>query len=164
MISRSLLAAWIRRLTWRYSWRRRERLRCNSIRLGSRFQRSGTGIRNYAVRSSVDGYAANLPASINPANANLGVGATNEFRWLSDALSTAQNGSLITLGASFADLTSPVSFRFYGWNAEGSVGTFSIDNVSFTGSSRNVPEPTIAALLGVGLAVCAAWRLRVSRT
>jgi hypothetical protein len=127
-------------------------------------QRSGTGIRSYAVRSSLDGYAANLPASINPANANLGVGPANEFRWLSDAVTTAQSGSLVTLGSSYADPTSPVTFRFYGWNAEGSAGTFSIDNVAFAGSTRNVPEPAAAALLALGLAACGAWRLRASGT
>jgi hypothetical protein len=126
--------------------------------------RSSTGIRNYAVRSSLDGYAANLPASINPANANLGVGPANEFRWLSDAVSTAQIGSAVTLGSAYADLTSPVKFRFYGWNAEGSLGTFSIDNVAFAGSTRNVPEPSAAALLALGLAACGVRRVRACRT
>jgi len=127
-------------------------------------QRSGTGIRSYAVRSSLDGYAANLPASINPANANLGVGSVNEFRWLSDAITTAQNGSLVTLGGLFGDLTSPVTFRFYGWNAEGTAGTFSIDNVAFSGNTRNVPEPGAAALLAIGLATFGTWRVRASRS
>ena len=126
-------------------------------------QRSGTGIRSYAVRSSVDGYAANLPGSINPANANLGTGPGNEFRWLPDAVTTAQNGSLVTLGAPHVDLTSPVTFRFYGWNAEGTAGTFSIDNVAFTGSSRSVPEPAAAVLLALGLAAFSAWRMQVLR-
>lgn len=126
-------------------------------------QRSGTGIRNYAVRSSLDGYAANLPGSINPANSNLGVGPANEFRWQFDAFANAQSGSLVTFGSSFADLTSPVTFRFFGWNAEGSAGTFSIDNVAFTGSTRNVPEPSATALFVLGFAACGAWRLRASR-
>jgi hypothetical protein len=114
-------------------------------------QRSGTGIRSYAVRSSLDGYAANLPASITPANANLSVGPGNEFRIVSDATTTAQNGSTIILGSPFAGLTAPINFRFYGWNAEGSGGTFSIDNVVFSGNTDNVPEPTTTALLLVGL-------------
>ncbi|MGZ5287440.1 MAG: hypothetical protein ACXWB9_09665, partial [Flavisolibacter sp.] len=54
-------------------------------------QRSGTGIRQYAVRSSVDGYTSNLPASIDPANANLTVVADNIFQ-VSDPTSTAQAG------------------------------------------------------------------------
>lgn len=125
-------------------------------------QRSGTGIRNYAVRSSVDGYAANLPASVNPANANLAVGAGNEFQWVLDSVTTAQNGSLITLGTPFANLTAPVTFRFYGWNAEGSGGTFSLDNVTFSGSTRSsVPEPTTAVLIGLGVAALA-WRRKLA--
>jgi trimeric autotransporter adhesin len=114
-------------------------------------QRSGTGIRSYAVRSSVDGFAANLPASISPGNVNLGVGPGNEFRVLVDTVTTAQNGSLVILGLPYS--SAPVTFRFYGWNAESTVGTFSIDNVSFSGSTRGaVPEPTTASFLLLGLA------------
>ncbi len=38
-----------------------------------RVQRSGTGPRDMAVRSSADNYTANLPATINPANADLSI-------------------------------------------------------------------------------------------
>jgi trimeric autotransporter adhesin len=114
-------------------------------------QRSGTGIRSYAVRSSLDNYAANLAASINGGNANLGVGPGNEFRILLDSVSTAQNGSTVTLGAPFVNLTAPVTFRFYGWNAEANGGTFSVDNVTFSGRTDNVPEPGAMALLIGGL-------------
>ncbi|MGC3959475.1 MAG: PEP-CTERM sorting domain-containing protein [Verrucomicrobiota bacterium] len=110
-------------------------------------QRSGTGIRSYAVRSSLDGYAANLAASISTANANLGVGPGNEFRVLLDSVTTAQNGSLVTLGTPFIGLTAPVTFRFYGWNAEGTGGTFSVDNVVFSGRTDSVPEPSATVLL-----------------
>lgn len=120
-------------------------------------QRSGTGIRSYAVRSSVDGFNANLAASINPANANLGVGPGDELRVLLDSVSTAQNGSLITLGLPHASLTTAVTFRFYGWNAEAGTGTFSVDNVQFSGSTRNIPEPSVAAILALGLG---AWTVR----
>jgi len=114
-------------------------------------QRSGTGIRSYAVRSSLDGFAANLSASISPANAALGVGPGDEFRYLLDANTTAQNGSLVTLGAPFDALTSAVTFRFYGWNAEADTGTFSIDNVAFSGTALPAPEPASFALLGLGV-------------
>src|SRR6476661_5599929 len=40
-------------------------------------QRSSTGIRQYAVRSSMDNFTANLPASISPANTDLTVVPTN---------------------------------------------------------------------------------------
>ncbi len=98
-------------------------------------QRSGTGIRTYAVRSSIDTYAANLPASIIPANANLSVQTGDIFFWNYDSLTSGQNGSTVTLsGADYTNVTNPLTFRFYGWNAEGSGGTFSIDTVIFTGS------------------------------
>ncbi len=107
-------------------------------------QRSATGIHTYAVRSDAggDAFATNLPASISPANANLSVQADNVFLVL-DSSTTAQNGSTLTLtGASLQNITGPVTFRFYGWNAEGSGGTFSIDNVVFTGNMVSASGPT----------------------
>ena len=98
-------------------------------------QRSGTGIRRYSVRSSADAFASNLSASINPSNTKLSVQAGDIFFWNVDSTVTGQTGSTITLsGSSFTNVTSPVKFRFYGWNAEANGGTFSIDNVSFVGS------------------------------
>lgn len=99
-----------------------------------RFQRSATGARHAIVRSSRDAYAANLAASISPANTNLSVAATNRFQMV-DGVTLAQDGCTVTLGgAAFTNLTTPVTFRIYGINAEGSAGTFSIDNVVFNGS------------------------------
>ena len=97
-------------------------------------QRSGTGVRRYAVRAGNDSYATNLPASINPVNASLSVVGTDTFQ-VSDAATVANDGSTITL-TSFNNLTSAVTLRFYGWNAEGSGGTFSIDNVVINGSAN----------------------------
>lgn len=94
-------------------------------------QRSGTGIRSYAVRASVDGFMNNLPAAVT-SNTNLAVMGTNEFFWTTDAVTSAQNGSSINLFG--ASSSSPVTFRFYGWNSEAGTGTFSIDNVVFDGS------------------------------
>ncbi len=105
-------------------------------------QRSGTGIRTYAVRSSADVYATNLPASINPSNTNLSVQTGDIFFWNFDATTSNQNGSTITLNdPNFTAISAPVSFRFYGWNAEGSGGTFSIDNLTITG---NINSPIVA--------------------
>ncbi|THU31959.1 T9SS type A sorting domain-containing protein [Niastella caeni] len=104
-------------------------------------QRSATGIRQYSVRSGNDSYAANLPASVSPANANLQVVTDNVFQ-VTDPTTSAQTGSTITL-TGFTGLTSAATFRFYGWNAEGSGGTFSIDNVVFTGSATAVSVPSV---------------------
>lgn len=100
-------------------------------------RRSGTGIRSYAVRSSADTYGSNLTAAVGT-NTNLSVVATDEFFWNFDATSTSsdQNGSAIILsGAPFTAVTTPVTFRFYAWNSEAGTGTFSIDNVTFAGST-----------------------------
>ncbi|MDI9341413.1 MAG: T9SS type A sorting domain-containing protein [Sediminibacterium sp.] len=102
-------------------------------------RRSGTGVRNYAVRSSADAYTANLPASITPTNANLSVLPGDIFFWNFDATSTAadQKGSTISLsGTSFQNVTTPLSFRFYAWNAESNAGTFSIDTVVISGTAN----------------------------
>ena len=114
-----------------------------------RSQRSGTGIRTYAVRSSADAYASNLPASINPANAELTVEAGNVFFRVNDANTAGQNGSTITLsGAPYTGLTGPITFRFYGFNAEGSGGNFSIDDVAISGNvtALSTQENTISGL------------------
>lgn len=109
-------------------------------------QRSGTGIRTYAVRSSADTYVANLPASINPVNTNLSVQTGDIFFWNFDATTSNQNGSTITLtGTSFTAVSAPITFRFYGWNAEASGGSFSIDNVSIMG---NINAPLTANFSG----------------
>ncbi|AYO58048.1 hypothetical protein CO230_07880 [Chryseobacterium sp. 6424] len=96
-----------------------------------RAQRSGTGPRYYAVRSSVDGYAANLPASIVPANAELEVVPTNQFHYVND-ISTGQNGSTVT--PAITNQAGAVTFRFYFYGAEATTGTFSVDDVVITGN------------------------------
>lgn len=96
------------------------------------FQRSSTGVRQCFVRSSVDGFTSNLSASISPANANLTVVPTNKIQ-VSDASSSANIGPFLTLGGALGNLNAPVTFRFYGVNAESVGGTFSIDNVIFYG-------------------------------
>lgn len=95
-------------------------------------QRSGTGIRQYVVRSSLDNYTNNLPASISTTNTNLSVLSTNIFQ-IADPTTAANNGSLITLDSNYNIISSPITFRFYGFNAEAAGGTFSIDNVIFNG-------------------------------
>ena len=113
-------------------------------------RRSSTGIRNYAVRSSLDGYSRNLPASVGT-NPKLSVVDTSVFFWSFDATSNAadQVGSLITPDSSFSALTDTVTFRFYAWNAENvSQGTFSIDSVVFTGRVYDtLPGPPVVTNL-----------------
>ncbi|MCW3160092.1 T9SS type A sorting domain-containing protein [Chryseobacterium oryctis] len=102
-----------------------------------RSQRSGTGPRSYIVRSSVDSYASNLPASINPTNAELEITGTNVFHFVNDCSTCAgQNGNTAT-PSNISNLTSPVSFRFYFFESEATGGTFSVDDVIITGTATN---------------------------
>ncbi|ANI89864.1 hypothetical protein A9P82_11545 [Arachidicoccus ginsenosidimutans] len=98
-------------------------------------QRSGTGVRQIAIRASIDGFENNLPVSINPENDNLSIVAGNVIQ-INDAVTTAQNGTTINLGNDFSSINTAVTFRFYGFNAESGSGTFSIDNVAFYGKTE----------------------------
>ena len=100
---------------------------------------SGTGIRTYAVRSSADGYTTNLTAVYGVPTTNVTVQAGNIF-YLKKDITTPQNRNIILLGgATFTNMITPITFRFYAWNAEPGVsGTFSIDNVNFIGSSAPI--------------------------
>lgn len=104
------------------------------------FEHSTTGVRTYSVRSSMDSYAANLTAVYGlPATTNVTVQSGNIFFLKRDNIVSPQPRNIIVLGgASYTNISAPVTFRFYGWNAKlGSAGsgTFSIDNVKFIGSS-----------------------------
>lgn len=98
-------------------------------------QRSGTGIRSYAVRTSADGFTSNLSASVSAGVTNISIVGNDEFFWNFDSITSGQSGSVVNLFG--ATTTSSVSFRFYGWNSEASSGTFSIDNVVFDGLMSN---------------------------
>jgi len=98
-----------------------------------KWQRSATGPRQAFVRSSIDNFTNNLPASISPANFNLSVVPSNKFQ-LSDNTTDAQDGCTVTLsGPSYTNITTPVTIRIYGINAEDTAGVFSIDNLTVNG-------------------------------
>ena len=106
-----------------------------------RVQRSGSGPRDMAVRSSADNYTENLPATINPANAALSIIPTNVIHYVND-INSGQNGATIT-PTNITNISSPVTFRFYFFNAEASTGTFSVDDVVINGTTKSVPLGTI---------------------
>lgn len=107
----------------------------NLINLSFAVRRSGTGVRNYVVRSSRDNFNNNLAAATGT-NTKLSVIPGDVFFWNYDSISTAsdQRGSKIDLQNAFVGITDSVTFRFYAYNSETTGGTFSIDNVSLTGS------------------------------
>ncbi|MES2774109.1 MAG: choice-of-anchor J domain-containing protein [Bacteroidota bacterium] len=112
-------------------------------------QRSGTGIRQYSVRSSVDAYGANLAASINPANSSLQVVPPNNIFQVDDASTGPNYGSTITL-TGFTNITTPISFRFFAFNAEGAGGTFSIDSVRVFGQAVPVAGSAVITVSTTG--------------
>jgi predicted extracellular nuclease len=79
-------------------------------------RRSNKGIRNWSIRSSLDDFATDLKTFNVPDNTKL------------------RNDQTITLNASFTNLTTPVEFRIYGFNAEAGTGTWRIDNVYINGN------------------------------
>jgi PKD repeat protein len=97
------------------------------------FNRDTAGVRTFAVKSSLDGFSNNLAASVSPASKLLNVQPGNVFFSKYDT-TAVQNGATITL-TGFKNITQPVTFRIYGWNAESAAGTFGIDSVSITGTS-----------------------------
>jgi hypothetical protein len=111
------------------------------------FEHSLTGVRTYSVRSSTDGYTTNLTALYGVPTTNVTVQTGNVFFLKRDNITGPQTRNIIVLGgASFTNISTPITFRFYGWNAKASSGTFSIDNVNFIGSSAlatGITEKTI---------------------
>ena len=97
-------------------------------------QRSSTGVRTFAVRSSADNYATNLSATAT--STSVSVQPNNIFFVLTDGTTTAaQISTGNTVNLTNSNLVNPITFRFYGWNAEAAGGSFSIDDVVFTGST-----------------------------
>lgn len=97
--------------------------------------RSLTGPRTYAIRSSADGFASNLTASITPSNTNISVNTGNVFFYNTDINNSEIGSSIILSGANFTYKNTPITFRIYAWNAEDNLGEFSIDDVSIIGST-----------------------------
>ncbi|MBX0292031.1 T9SS type A sorting domain-containing protein [Hymenobacter sp. HSC-4F20] len=103
-------------------------LRLDSLRFDER--RSGTGIRDWAVRSSLDNFATDI-VTVN----------------VPDDTNTRTNRKIV-LPAAFASLASAVEFRIYGYNAEATAGSWRVDNVRLHGAA--VPGTTTAPTLSFG--------------
>jgi gliding motility-associated-like protein len=111
---------------------------------------SSSAPNKHVVRSSMDNYASNLGGTISPANASLTV--TGGIFTNASSSSAIQIGSNLNLSG-FTNLTTPVTFRIYAYNAtNGTTAYFSIDNVRFTGTTPQITteitssETSIAAM------------------
>jgi hypothetical protein len=113
-------------------------------------QRSSTGVRQYSVRGGANSFAQNLTATVSPANANLSVVSTpapNIFQ-VTDASTSANTGSMVLLDTNYATLNAntPATIRFYGFNAEGTSGTFSVDDVTIYGGVAAGNPPQLSSI------------------
>lgn len=129
----------------------------NSLSFGA--TRSGTGARNWAIRTNKDNYTANVAASYTAQSAAassspqpVSIQGGNTFFWNDDAVVNpaafaTYNMCGVTFGANCANQFTPFNIRLYAWNAEGTGGTFRIDTVTITGvatMSIGVGLPTIS--------------------
>ncbi len=112
-------------------------LNLTSLELDER--RSGTGIRQWSVRSNLDNFASDLSPS--------------PFS-VPDNTATRTEQSIPLSSASFSQLRAEVEFRIYGYQAERSTGTWRIDNVKLSGQIALVPEPN-SGWIGMSMALLA---------
>lgn len=96
------------------------------------FQRNAKGPRSYAIRSSMDGFASNLVPS--STNSKIKI-RENAFYSLKDTVESFDgNHVVLDTTSTFKNISAPVTFRVYAWNAEDATGTFSIDDFVITGT------------------------------
>lgn len=108
-----------------------------SIRLDER--RSLGGIRNFEVRSSLDNYASALSTFTVPDD------------------TVYRNNQTTNLGTSFSNLSSPVTFRIYGYNAEVVNGSWRVDNVETVGDVSSTQAVPFEFSPGMGILALGAW-------
>lgn len=99
--------------------------------------RNATGIRTFVVRSSANNYGTNLPVTVtDPA---LSVQANNVVFFNNDEAVQAVDITIALPNTDmYNDRDTPITFRFYGWNAEDAAGTFELDDLAVNGTSNTV--------------------------
>ena len=107
-------------------------------------RRSGTGIRDWLVRSSLDGFVSNIGAVFS----------------VPDSLATRTDQSISLAGGTFDQIGGPVEFRIYGFNAESAAGTWRVDDVEVFGTLTPVPEVSSAYWVAGSLLGFSIWRGR----
>ncbi len=110
-------------------------------------RRSGTGIRNFVIRTSLDSFTADIFSASVPDD-------------------TATRDQSFTFNSSFDVISSALTIRVYGYSSESAAGTWRLANSTATSNMQLtgtvVPEPQTWALVGIGSAFMI-WNLRRRR-
>ncbi|MBL7952250.1 MAG: T9SS type A sorting domain-containing protein [Flavobacteriales bacterium] len=93
--------------------------------LGFKAGRSANGARTFAVRSSADNYATNLPIRTG-GNANVSVQSGNVAFFTGDIAVEVPTIYVDPPVTGYTSLDQPIQFRIYAWNAEGANGALRI--------------------------------------
>ena len=122
--------------------------------------RSGTGVRNWAVRTNKDSYSTNSAATYTAFSSAASsptipvtVQGGNTFFWTADAVTG--NAAFATYNmcqvnfnpSTHTNQNTPFNVRMYAWNAEAATGTFRIDTLTINGvatMSMGVGLPTVS--------------------
>lgn len=103
--------------------------------------RSGTGPRQWQWRSSVDGFTAPIPVT----TVNAGITYADGVMTVPDTDSNWTGNVIQTAGSAYENL-STITFRLYGYNAEGTGGSGGLQGpLTFGGQLEGVVVPTITA-------------------
>ncbi|HEX8516156.1 MAG TPA: M43 family zinc metalloprotease [Bacteroidia bacterium] len=96
--------------------------------------RSATGPRTWAIRSSLNNFTTNITPTISPANTNLMIPASTTVWMMKFDSTQSQIGCKVTLPSNTYTTVSPIRFRIYAFNAEDALGSFGIDSVQVIGT------------------------------
>lgn len=122
--------------------------------------RTGTGPRQFVVRSDADLFATNLAAT---ASGPLSVVGGDTFQFPDNAATNLLAGQSVALsGLGFTQLATARTFRLYAFNAEGA-GQFRLDDVSIHGTVNALPDSLNVAAGLAGLMALAHLRRRGRR-
>lgn len=96
--------------------------------------RSATGVRTFAVRSSYNSYATNLTASVSAEDsATANIASPQIFFFMKDTTDMIAHAHITLPPAGYTRVPTPITFRIYGWNAEDGAGSFVVDNLTLEG-------------------------------
>ncbi len=105
-------------------------------------QRTVSGVLNFQVRSSLDNYASPVQAPTRLAN-------NTAFR----------SNDTITLGSQFTNLSAPVTFRIYGYNAQSPTtnNVWTVDNIQTFGDLSGAQPVPFEFSPGMGILLLGGW-------